>query len=324
MKYNTTLPVSIIIPTYNRLRYLKETLQSVLDQTYENIEIIICDNASSDGTSEFFRNYKNPRVIYKRHDSPVSPLQNWNSWTEISNGELITFLPDDDKLDPKFVEKCLREFLNNENICLVKTGCFIIDEKSEIKSSYLPFKDSPSSGCQFVLDRLNSRNSELSLGAGYMFRKADFIQAGGFMPTGFPETHYADDYLWFSIALSGGIIGYINEGLWFYRNHSSNMAQVKSLDGFRNGFHTYIPMLLNLTGEKFTPYTAITTYLKSEYANKQVKARILDELSGNRRRKFSKSFSFLLKNRKIIIEYFGIRKLLYEFVLCLLLSRWLS
>ncbi|MDP1812030.1 MAG: glycosyltransferase [Sediminibacterium sp.] len=323
MKYNTTLPVSIIIPTFNRLHYLREAMESVLDQTYNNIEIIICDNASSDGTEDFFRNYTNERVRYKRHNTPVSPLDNWNSWLEISRGEIVTFLPDDDKLSPRFVEECLHKFLNNEDTNLVKTGCFIINEKSEVTSSYLPFKDSSGTGPQFVLDRLNPRYAELSLGSGYMFRKADFIKVGGFMNTGFPKMHFVDDYLWYKIALNGGTVHYINEELWSYRDHSANMAIVESLQGFKNSFNEYTTLLLNLVGENFSSFPEISNYIRSKYADRLVRDRILGELSRNRRRMLFTSLLFVFNNKKIIIKYFGISKLLYEFVLCLFLPRWI-
>ena len=322
MKYNSILPVSIIIPTFNRLHYLIEAMESALSQTYDNIEIIICDNASSDGTEDFFRNYTNERVRYKRHNTPVSPLDNWNSWLEISRGEFVTFLPDDDKLGTRFVEECLNKFLKNTDANLVKTGCFIINEESKIISSYLPFKDSSSTGSQFVLDRLNPRYAELSLGSGYMFRKADFKNVGGFMDTGFPKMHFVDDYIWYKIALKGGTVHYINEELWSYRDHSANMAIVESLQGFKNSFNEYTTMLLNLLGEKFFSFPEILNYIKSKYADRVVKDRILGELSRNRRKRLVSSLSFLFKNKKIIIEYFGISRLFYELVLCLFLSRW--
>ena len=58
MTYNNEILISIIIPTHNRLHYLQEALESALNQTYSNIEVIICDNASTDETYNFFRDYK--------------------------------------------------------------------------------------------------------------------------------------------------------------------------------------------------------------------------------------------------------------------------
>jgi len=320
MALDLSRPVSVIIPTYNRLHYLEESLESVLNQTYRNIEVIVCDNASTDGTGKFLKNKNSERIKHIRHDKIIPPLENWNSWSSMAEGELVTFLPDDDKLEPFFIEKCVTEFLNKEDTVLVKAGCFIINEESEVTSNYLPFKDSSTSGFQFVLDRLNPRYSELSLGSGYMFRKNDFEKVGGFINAGFPQMHFVDDYLWFRIALNGGVVRYINEELWCYRDHSSNMAIVNSLQGFKNSFKEYVPMLLNLLNRDESSFSKIIDYIKYDYAEDQIKGRILSGLARNRRRKFIQSISYMYSNRKIIIEYYGVKRLLYESALNLALK----
>jgi len=118
--FGLSKPVSVIIPTYNRLRYIKETLESVLNQTYRNIEVIVCDNASADGTNAFLRDKNDKRIKHIRHDKTISPLENWNSWTSTAESELATFLLDDDKLEHLFIEKCVNEFLNKKDTVLVK------------------------------------------------------------------------------------------------------------------------------------------------------------------------------------------------------------
>ena len=288
MTYNNEVLISIIIPTHNRIHYLQEALESALNQTYPNIEVIICDNASTDETYNFFKGYKNSKVIYHRHADLISPLDNWNSWINVSSGQLVTFLPDDDKLDPTFIEKCIHEFLYHDAV-LVKAGCYVINEKSEILSSYLPFKDSSTSGLQYVLDRLNPRYSEVSMGSGYMFPKNDFVKLGGFLDIGFPKMHFVDDYLWFRIALSGKNVRYVNEKLWYYRDHSLNMAIVADLEGFKESFNLYVPALLLLLKNHISSFPGIVDFIENDYADKIIKDRILGELSKNRQRKLSKS-----------------------------------
>tara|TARA_B110000263_G_scaffold205460_1_gene186050 strand:- start:412 stop:1386 length:975 start_codon:yes stop_codon:yes gene_type:complete len=317
MTYNNEILISIIIPTHNRLHYLQEALESALNQTYSNIEVIICDNASTDETYNFFRDYKNLKVIYHRHENLIYPLDNWNSWVNVARGQFVTFLPDDDKLAPTFIEKCFHEF-SDDNISLVKAGCYVINEKSEITSYYLPFKDSSTSGLQYVLDRLNPRYSEVSLGSGYLFRKEDFVKLGGFLEIGFPKMHFVDDYLWFRIVLNGKYVKYINEKLWYYRDHASNMAIVEDIQGFKNSFTIYVPILLQLLKNQISSSHDIVSFVENEYADKIVKDRILGELSKNRRRKLSRSIRFLYKNRKIIVEYFGNKRIVSEFLLSVL------
>ena len=317
MIHNDEVLISIIIPTHNRLHYLQEALYSSLNQTYSNIEIVICDNASTDETYSFFREYKNSKVIYHRHEVLIPPLDNWNSWVNVASGQLVTFLPDDDKLATTFIEKCAHEFLNHD-VALVKAGFFVINEKSEVISSYMPFKDLSTSGLQYVLDRLNPRYSEMSLGSGYMFRKEDFVKSGGFLDIGFPKMHFVDEYLWFRIALSGKNVRYINEKLWYYRDHSSNMAIVANLKEFKESFNVYIPAVLLLLKNFISSFPGIVSFIENDFTDKIVKDRILGELSKNRRRKLSSSLLFLYSNKKIIVEYFGIKRIVFEFIMCVL------
>jgi cellulose synthase/poly-beta-1,6-N-acetylglucosamine synthase-like glycosyltransferase len=72
----------------------------------------------------------------------IPPLENWNGWINIANGDLVTFLPDDDKLAPEFIEKSVKEFADKDTV-LVKSGCFVINGESEITSSYLQFHCCP-------------------------------------------------------------------------------------------------------------------------------------------------------------------------------------
>lgn len=309
--------VSVVVPTYNRLEYLKECLASVLAQSYDRIEVIVCDNASTDGTAAYLEALGDRRVKHIRHANPIPPLENWNSWTATAEGEFATFLPDDDKLEPRFVEKCLSEFLNEKDTVLVKTGCFIIDKDSRVVSSYLPFKEA-ASGVQYLLDRINPRYSELSLGSGYFFRREDFIDAGGFVHTGFPHLHTVDDYLWFKIALQGGMVRYVNEELWAYRSHSSNMARVRALREFESAYRIYVPMLRALLAGHDPGAGRIDAYLADGYTKDQMKSRILFELNRVRGDKLARALAFIRLNRAIIREYFGTSRIVYEIAMNLL------
>lgn len=304
--------VSIAIPTYNRLDYLKECLRSVLAQSYEPIQVVVCDNASTDGTAEYLRQLGDPRVRHVRHETLIPALENWNSWTKAATGEFATFLPDDDKLEPRFVEKCVREFLDAADTVLVKTGCFVIDQHSKVVSRYLPFKES-TSGVQYMFDRINPRYSELSLGSGYLFRRRDFIAFGGFVDTGFPHGHTVDDYLWFRIALLG-VVRYVNEELWDYRLHPSNRARVSGLREFESCYKTYVPMLRALLNGHAAAAGRIDAYLANEYTRAQMSVRILFELNRSRGDSLGRSLAFIRNNRAIIKEYFGLTRIAYEVV----------
>lgn len=103
--------VSVIIPTRNRAALLRQTIRSVLDQTWPETEIIVVDEASEDGTRAVLDHFaKNIRVV--RHETPQGPSAARNVGVERSSGEYVIFLDDDDLLHPRHVEE-LVQFAEN-------------------------------------------------------------------------------------------------------------------------------------------------------------------------------------------------------------------
>ena len=99
--------VSICVPTYNSARYLGETLESALAQEFDDFELVVCDNASTDGTPELCSRYSDPRLRYVRFESLVGQAANWNRCLELAQGEFITLLHGDDLLAPQYLAKAV-------------------------------------------------------------------------------------------------------------------------------------------------------------------------------------------------------------------------
>jgi glycosyltransferase involved in cell wall biosynthesis len=78
--------VSVCIPTYNTARYLPEAIESVLCQEFDDNELVICDNASTDDTSEICGRYRKERVRYVRFDEFVGQAANWNRCLQLATG----------------------------------------------------------------------------------------------------------------------------------------------------------------------------------------------------------------------------------------------
>lgn len=99
--------VSVCIPVYNGDAYLKETLESIAQQTYENIEIIIVDDNSVDGSSNIIRTFQHSKfsVIKYKNSKNLGLLGNWKKCVELSSGEWIKFVFQDDILEKKCIEE---------------------------------------------------------------------------------------------------------------------------------------------------------------------------------------------------------------------------
>lgn len=97
--------VSVIIPTHNRSQLLVRAVNSVLSQTYSNLECIVVDDASTDDTQKVIQQFTDPRIIYLRHKVNKHASGSRNTGIEKAKGDLIAFLDDDDEWLPEKLEK---------------------------------------------------------------------------------------------------------------------------------------------------------------------------------------------------------------------------
>jgi len=109
MNMNASKPtVTVGIPVFNGDNYLAETMDSVLTQTFQDFEIVIADNGSTDATEKICRDYaaKDPRIHYHRSDVNLGVTRNFKRAVAFSSGKYFMFLAHDDKLAPTFLEQC--------------------------------------------------------------------------------------------------------------------------------------------------------------------------------------------------------------------------
>ena len=109
--------ISICIPTYNRKEYVAQALQSALDQKYENLEIIVVDDGSSDGTQEFVKSFEDSRIRYFRNEANKGRPYTRNRCIDEASGEFLLWLDDDDVLPEDIVDeyvKLLQEYSDTQ------------------------------------------------------------------------------------------------------------------------------------------------------------------------------------------------------------------
>ena len=115
--------VSIALPVYNGADTLAPVVESVLAQTYSNVELVISDNASTDGTQEICRRFEREdrRVVYHRQATNVGLLNNFISAAENAAGTYLRWIGDDDTLEPDFVSSVVDVFVDDPRRVLVTT-----------------------------------------------------------------------------------------------------------------------------------------------------------------------------------------------------------
>jgi GT2 family glycosyltransferase len=139
--------ISIIMPTHNAGRYIGKAIQSVLDQTYSNWELLIIDDASSDNTAEVVRSFNDSRIQYHRVERIGHPAGVRNKGLSLAQGEFIAFLDSDDLYFKRTLEKLSRPLLHNQALTSVYGFAYNIDEHDNPlpQSIHLIPKPSPQS-----------------------------------------------------------------------------------------------------------------------------------------------------------------------------------
>lgn len=122
--------VSIIMPTYNCGRFIAESINSVLSQTYTNWELLIVDDCSADNTAEVVASFKDPRILYQRNEHNSGAAVTRNTALRLAKGKYIAFLDSDDLWMPEKLERQIA-FMEKNGYAFSYTNYEEIDDTSK-------------------------------------------------------------------------------------------------------------------------------------------------------------------------------------------------
>jgi len=160
--------VSIIIPTYNTGRYVLDAIDSVLQQTYQNVELIVVDDGSSDNTPELLAQHPGNFIRHRQANAGQSAAMNFG-WQQ-SSGELLGYLSADDRLHPRAVEAIVAAMAKAPEAVLAYPDFCVIDEGSR----YVRTVQTPD-----YEERLLIANFQCLPGPGALFRRSVWEKVGG-------------------------------------------------------------------------------------------------------------------------------------------------
>jgi glycosyltransferase involved in cell wall biosynthesis len=125
--------VTIAIPTFNGASgFLRESLTSACAQDYENLEILISDNASTDATSSLVRSWGDSRIRYHLQPENIGAPRNINSCVSMGRGEYLLMLMDDDLIDADFISLCIEGARQDPAAAMIRTGTRVVDFKGNL------------------------------------------------------------------------------------------------------------------------------------------------------------------------------------------------
>lgn len=209
-----TPKVSVVIPTYNHARYLRFALDSVINQSYANLEVFVIDDGSTDGTAKLVKPYRSKiNYIYKENGGTPSAL---NLGLSLATGKYIGWLSADDILMDEKVSKQVGQMESDPNLGFSYTSFVVIDangkKQYEVNSPYFSDK-------QEMVTKL--MEGCFINGSSVMMRSSALKQIGNFDES-LPQAHDYD--LWFRF-LRHYACGFLEDRLLAYRWHGKNMSQ---------------------------------------------------------------------------------------------------
>ncbi|MEO1374060.1 MAG: glycosyltransferase family 2 protein [Cyanobacteria bacterium J06635_10] len=214
--------VSVIVPVYNRSIYLKQAIQSALDQTYQNIEIIVTDDCSPESPQEIVESFNDSRIRFRRNENNLGVASNIISAVKEARGQYVASLNDDDMWNEDFLEKLVPQLDRNQDLALAFCDHYIIDDRSNIddaateECTHMWKRDELKEGTYQPFYEIALVNQAVPSSVAAVIRK-DAIDWDKFPPQAGP---FWDLYLTYMACRSGAGAYYSPERLSKYRNHA--------------------------------------------------------------------------------------------------------
>jgi len=199
--------VSIVLPTCNGAKYIKESIDSCLNQTHKNIELIIVDNGSADDTPKIIAGYTDNRIKYVRENRRLGLANALNKGFSLTSGEYLTWTSDDNYYTPNAIESMLNFLNSHPEIAFVYSNFFYLDEQGNAikpKGERTPQE----------LIKCNC------VGPCFLYRREVYSNIGNYNPA----VKLAEDYDYWLRIYKRFKVASIDDFLYYYRIHPDSLS----------------------------------------------------------------------------------------------------
>lgn len=276
---NTSQPfVSIVVPSYNGARYLRESLDSIVAQTYPRTEILLMDDASTDETEEIAASYGDA-IAHHRHSRTLGQFENVNSGIARASGELVAVYHADDVYGPEIVEREVSYLTAHPEVGAVFCKQIFIDADGRPYGRLqLPEEIAGGRPLRYeeVLNGLLRNKNRFMSCPSSMVRASVYREVGGYDPRFRIES---DLEMWLRIARRH-CIGVIDQHLYGYRRgHGSLSEQVKARRAEPEGFFKILDLELAHGGRELADDEALAAY-EAHRAEDQLRMAVANYVLG--------------------------------------------
>ena len=250
-KQSNTLLVTIAIPAY-KTDFLAETISSALSQTYDNIEVVVVDDASPNDVQGVVAGFSDCRLSYHRNEKNLGkddPSRNWNECLKYAKGEFICILCDDDIYHPEFVSELMELAGKHETCNAFRSGVKQIDSFGNT-TEYYPLAPEHE-GIEEYIWHLHSGNNRQTM-SEWMFRTPALREMGGYVAA--PMAWGADCSTVYCMARNGGVVSSPRRLMCFRKSEinitgSVNYYNRQKIEGWRKQCELAKEIIMNSNSE---------------------------------------------------------------------------
>lgn len=206
--------VSIVFPVYNCSKFIRQSLNSILNQTYTNLEILICDDGSTDNTRDILESYVDPRITFLHNDTNQGNIYTRNKLFEAAKGEYLTIQDADDWSDPERIQLQLEKLRINSHIGGCGTNYYIVRPNSNKILSHKMYDDIP----------LIVEKEWKMVPASLMIRREVYEAIGNLDP--YFQRLFGEDRYWINKILERYPLLQIAKPLYYYRVNPNSLTNI--------------------------------------------------------------------------------------------------
>lgn len=200
--------VSVLIPAYNRIEFLEEAIQSAMNQTYPNLEIILCDNSTTEAVKDVAAKYERVAYIDNRSPDKRGLAKNFDACLQYANGDYISYLFDDDAYYPTKLSQMMAVMVADEDLSLVTSKRAFIDGSGHLISDFRhqgEVLEGKRSGQEVGLELLLSGKNFIGEPTTVLFRKSKVGELPLSLYFGRELKFYLDVQLYLKLCLHGDV-----------------------------------------------------------------------------------------------------------------------
>lgn len=214
--------VSVIVPNYNHAPYLRQRIESILNQSFQDFELILLDDCSTDGSRDILESYRSDphvdHIVYNQRNSG-SAFHQWGKGIELAQGEWVWIAESDDWAEPTFLESMIETAQSVSCCSLATCTSRLVNEKGDL--IWQPSVEGGTtvySGEDFIQRKLSSSNGIDNV-SSCIFRRDRFHQEQSSL---YNHMHLCGDWMFYILLAEQGSVVEVHKSLNHFRQHSTN------------------------------------------------------------------------------------------------------